>query len=142
VCARECSYGRACVSMCVFDNLAEYSLSLFLSLSLSLSRSLSLALSLSRSLSLARSLARSLALSLARALSPSLSRARALSHTPQAVHGSDDKSLDNIAEYGFNRSYAGKNACSYGISKCLFGNLMGTFIGGECLCKRVNLKLA
>ena len=40
------------------------------------------------------------------------------SHThtcAQAVHGSDDYGLDNIAEYGFNRSYAGKNACSYGM---------------------------
>ena len=35
-----------------------------------------------------------------------------------AVHGSDDASLMNIAEYGFNRSYKGKHACSYGLSVC------------------------
>jgi hypothetical protein len=86
------------------DNIAEYSLS-------------TLCRSLARSLHLSRSRAR------ARALSPSLFRARARSHKPQAVHGSDDQSLDNIAEYGFNRSYAGKNACSYGSSKCLSGSV-------------------
>lgn len=32
-----------------------------------------------------------------------------------AVHGSDHVSLTNIAEYGFNRSYKGKHACSYGL---------------------------
>ena len=30
------------------------------------------------------------------------------------VHGSDTVSLRNIAEYGFNRSYTGKNATAYG----------------------------
>ena len=37
-----------------------------------------------------------------------------------AVHGSDDTSLTNIAEYGFNRSYKGKNACTYGLSAPLW----------------------